>query len=147
MFWYRGSFKSDFFSYFNLQCIDWLINMMECPKEALSKSSMDLLKGNTFLIGFLFFHNCQYRLKCSCYKEWDFVFEVIVTGKLTFLCVTPYVCCLICWCLWCSTWGPKNLVVRLVHKLISLTDLSVIFEVTLKNRIQHTIRKCSSTRI
>uniref|UniRef100_A0A803W8P2 Focadhesin n=1 Tax=Ficedula albicollis TaxID=59894 RepID=A0A803W8P2_FICAL len=24
--------------------IDWLINMMECPKEALSKSSMDLLK-------------------------------------------------------------------------------------------------------
>ncbi|KAM4878759.1 focadhesin isoform 1-T2 [Sylvia borin] len=25
--------------------IDWLISMMECPKEALSKSSMDLLKG------------------------------------------------------------------------------------------------------
>ncbi|XP_062368815.1 focadhesin isoform X2 [Cinclus cinclus] len=24
--------------------LDWLINMMECPKEALSKSSMDLLK-------------------------------------------------------------------------------------------------------
>ncbi|NXB09746.1 FOCAD protein, partial [Cnemophilus loriae] len=25
--------------------IDWLINMMECPKDALSKSSIDLLKG------------------------------------------------------------------------------------------------------
>lgn len=24
--------------------------MMECPKEALSKSTMDLLKGNIFLI-------------------------------------------------------------------------------------------------
>ncbi|NXJ99967.1 FOCAD protein, partial [Corythaixoides concolor] len=33
--------------------IDWLINMMESPKDALSKSSMDLLKGRIFLIGSL----------------------------------------------------------------------------------------------
>ncbi|NWQ77385.1 FOCAD protein, partial [Columbina picui] len=30
--------------------IDWLINMQEIPKEALSKSSADLLKGRVFLI-------------------------------------------------------------------------------------------------
>ncbi|NXY62047.1 FOCAD protein, partial [Callaeas wilsoni] len=30
--------------------IDWLINMMKCPKEVLSKSSMDLLKGNIILV-------------------------------------------------------------------------------------------------
>ncbi|NWY51564.1 FOCAD protein, partial [Chionis minor] len=33
--------------------IDWLINMMESPKDALSESSMDLLKGRIFLIGSL----------------------------------------------------------------------------------------------
>ncbi|KAF1573357.1 UNVERIFIED_CONTAM: Focadhesin, partial [Eudyptes pachyrhynchus] len=43
--------------------IDWLINMMESPKEALSKSSMDLLKGRIFLVGSLFFRNLSVQIK------------------------------------------------------------------------------------
>uniref|UniRef100_A0A493T3U9 Focadhesin n=1 Tax=Anas platyrhynchos platyrhynchos TaxID=8840 RepID=A0A493T3U9_ANAPP len=41
--------------------IDWLISMVESPKEALSKSSTDLLKGRVFLIESLFFHNYESR--------------------------------------------------------------------------------------
>uniref|UniRef100_A0A8C3SMJ3 Focadhesin n=1 Tax=Chelydra serpentina TaxID=8475 RepID=A0A8C3SMJ3_CHESE len=33
--------------------IDWLFNIMESPKEVLSESSRDLLKGNVFLILFI----------------------------------------------------------------------------------------------
>lgn len=35
--------------------------MVESPKEALSKSSTDLLKGRVFLIESLFFHNYESR--------------------------------------------------------------------------------------